>query len=121
LALTTASVSPWSVRRSEWPTMTEDAPASFSISAEMSPVWAPASAAWQSCPPVLTGVARSASEMRASSVAGTHSSASVSVSSPCMKPLPMATASVSEALVPFIFQLPATRGRIPGVIGRSPS
>ena len=35
---TMLSVSPWSVRRSEWPTMTCEAPASFSISAEMSPV-----------------------------------------------------------------------------------
>ena len=41
MARTIASVSPWSVRRSEWPTMTWVAPASFSISAEMSPVWAP--------------------------------------------------------------------------------
>ena len=34
-------VSPWSVRRSEWPTITALAPASASISAEMSPVWGP--------------------------------------------------------------------------------
>ncbi len=33
-----------------------------------------------------------------------------------MKPWPMACNSLSEADVPFIFQLPATSGRIPVVI-----
>ena len=51
LARTMASVSPQSVRRSEWPTMTWLAPASRSISADISPVWAPLALAWQSCPP----------------------------------------------------------------------
>ena len=37
-----------------------------------------------------------------------------------MKPWPIARSSSSEALVPFIFQLPATSGRIPGVIGIVP-
>ena len=52
LARTTASVSPWSARRSEWPTMMALAPASASISAEISPVWAPDALAWQSCAPI---------------------------------------------------------------------
>jgi len=39
--LTLASVSPKRWRRSEWPTITAVAPASASISAEISPVWAP--------------------------------------------------------------------------------
>ncbi|BAB48167.1 msr0611 [Mesorhizobium japonicum MAFF 303099] len=33
-----------------------------------------------------------------------------------MNPLPIILSSFSEALVPFIFQLPATSGRIPGVM-----
>ncbi len=41
LAWTSASVSPISVRRSEWPTITAVAPASRSISAEILPVKAP--------------------------------------------------------------------------------
>ena len=58
---------------------------------------------------------------RDSSVAGTQTSASVSASSPPMKPWPIASSSWSEALVPFIFQLPATSGRMAEVIGRRPS
>ena len=49
---TSASVSKWSIRRSEWPTITATAPASASISAAMSPVWAPEGCQWQSCPPI---------------------------------------------------------------------
>ena len=58
---------------------------------------------------------------RVSSVAGTQTSASVSASRPPMKPWPIASSSLSEALVPFIFQLPATSGRMAEVIGRLPS
>src|SRR5690606_35377593 len=76
---------------------------------------------WQSCPPLLTGVLLRISEARHRSVAGTHTSAATSVSSPFMNPLPMAASSPSEAPVPFIFQLPATSRRIPGVIGFVPS
>src|SRR5882672_8653130 len=47
LARTMASVSPQSVRRSEWPTVTWLAPASRSISADTSPVQAPLALAWQ--------------------------------------------------------------------------
>ena len=121
LASTMPSVSPWSVRRSEWPTMTCEAPASFSISAEMSPVCAPLSCQWQSWPPLLTGVRDRISDARDSSVAGTQSSASVSASRPLMKPCPIDISSFSEALVPFIFQLPATSGRMAEIIGRFPS
>ena len=118
LAITTASVSPWSVRRSEWPTMTCVAPASLSISAAMSPVCAPFWAAWQSCPPTLSGVLPrpTASAARVSSVAGTQIRPSVSASSPPMKPRPMVSSSARLSPVPFIFQLPATSGRIPGVM-----
>ena len=42
------------LRRSEWPTITAVAPASASISAEISPVKAPAGSAWQSCAPIAT-------------------------------------------------------------------
>jgi hypothetical protein len=91
--------------------------ASFSISAEIQPVWAPLSLVWQSSPPARTGVRDKISAACASSVAGTQTSASVSASSPLMKPLPIILSSLSEALVPFIFQLPATSGRIPGVMG----
>ena len=70
LARTIASVSPWSARRSEWPTMTSRAPASAIISAAMSPVWAPEGAAWQSCPPIITGDPAAAATAAAISVAG---------------------------------------------------
>ncbi len=51
---TSASVSPWSARRSEWPTMMALAPASPSISAERSPVWAPEALGWQSWAPTAS-------------------------------------------------------------------
>ena len=51
LRLTSPERSPWSARRSEWPTITALAPASLSISAAMSPVWAPDASQWQSCAP----------------------------------------------------------------------
>ena len=81
---------------------------------------APLSCQWQSWPPLLTGVRDRISEARDRSVAGTQSSASVSASRPLMKPWPIAISSCSEALVPFIFQLPATSGRMAEIIGIRP-
>ena len=63
-AATSASVSPWSARRSEWPTITATAPASASISAEMSPVWAPEGSRWQSWPPIGEAAAGEAGDER---------------------------------------------------------
>ena len=50
-AATMASVSPWCRRRSEWPTITEVAPASFSIPALTLPVNGPEASVWRSSPP----------------------------------------------------------------------
>ena len=50
--------------------MTALAPASASISAEMSPVKAPDASAWQSWPPIATSEPRAAAANAASSVAG---------------------------------------------------
>src|SRR5262245_7324574 len=115
-ACTTRSSSWQSMRRSACPTITWLAPASLSISAEMHPVCAPHSRAWQSWAPTFTGVWLRISAARVRSVAGTQTSASVSASRPCMKPRPIACNSGSDPLVPFIFQFPPTSGRTPRVI-----
>ena len=113
LARTMASVSPQSVRRSECPTMIWLAPASLSISAEMSPVWAPLAAAWQFWPPTRTPLPFTALAMPISSVAGGQIRTSRSVQPACFTPsaTPPASARASAAR-PFIFQLPAISGRL---------
>src|SRR5438445_644720 len=50
--------------------MTQLAPASRSMGAEMSPVRAPLGSVWQSCPPTATGLPRSMSATAARTVAG---------------------------------------------------
>src|SRR5690606_1048189 len=67
------------------------------------------------------GLLVSTSAVFESNVEGTQSSASTLASSPFLMPSPMAAISASDALVPFIFQLPATSGRIPGVMITFPS
>ena len=111
LACTMASVSLWLVRRSECPTITMDAPASFSISAEMSPVWAPEAAAWQSCPPTLILPPFITALARRRMVAGGQTSTSHFSFTP-FSMAPRRRGSRRAAVVPFIFQFPATRGRI---------
>ncbi len=113
LARTAASVSPWSARRSEWPTITWVAPASASIATEMSPVWAPEAAAWQSCPPTPMWAARAA--MRERSVAGGQRTMSTAGAGWAAT---RASTSARCAVVPFIFQLPAASFlRMPSLLG----
>ena len=64
------SLSPWPWRRSEWPTITSRQPASLSIAALMSPVWAPLAALEQSWPPSSIAPSPSTACERASRVAG---------------------------------------------------
>ena len=73
---TSASVSPWSARRSEWPTMMALAPASASISAERSPVWAPEAFGWQSWAPTASFEPSALSAKPAIRVAGGQTSRS---------------------------------------------
>ena len=113
LALTSRSRSPWSARRSEWPTITAVAPASFSISAEMSPVWAP----------LGRGMAVLAADQQARAGASRgqrgdqrrrradHGVDAAAQSPPRPAGRARARASPSAAASPFIFQLPATSGR----------
>ena len=112
LAATTASLSPWSVRRSEWPTITALAPASASISAEMSPVWGPWSSGWQSWAPSRTVLPDSITAVWKSSVAGGQIKISVSGRGPSARRSSSDLTSARFALKPCIFQLPATSGLI---------
>jgi hypothetical protein len=99
--------------------MTEQAPASLSICALMSPVNAPQTAAWQSCPPmpIRPAAVRTAREI---SVAGvqikTSASGRVSVTEAAI-----ASISPSCELSPFIFQFPAINGRTLALILSAPS
>ena len=105
-------------RRSEWPTITYWAPASLIIAAAMSPVKAPLSLAWQSCAPSATLPPFSAQAACASRVAGGQTASSAAPALPASTASRIALSSPSEAVRPFIFQLPATRGRTPGVMVR---
>jgi hypothetical protein len=90
--------------------MTNQAPASFSISAEMSPVCAPEAAVWQSWPPIATTDPRARVANDATSVAGgqiNRSALPASGSDTAM----IACSSAADADSPFIFQLPAISGR----------
>src|SRR5262245_58312224 len=86
------------------------APASLSISAEMSPVKAPEASAWQSCAPIATGELRARVAKPAMSVAGGQTRRSMRVAS-APAPSMMALSSVADCCRPFIFQLPAISGR----------
>jgi hypothetical protein len=109
LARTSASVSTWSARRSEWPTMTALAPASASISAETSPVCAPEGAGWQSCAPMARAEPRARSAHLERSVAGGQTIASAGAPD---RPAARRSISPSAGASPFIFQLPAINCRI---------
>src|ERR1700722_6004795 len=81
------------------------------MAAEMSPVKAPLALGWQSCAPSETALPASRTAALMMSVAGGQTRISA------LPPFPSATirrlaAISSRALLrPFIFQLPATRGR----------
>src|SRR3954469_15130821 len=99
--------------------MTAAAPASLSISAAISPVWAPDAFAWQSWPPKVSFEPFEAQANCASRVAGgqtIRSALSASLSAPALMPLNSAIEDDS----PFIFQLPATSGRTVAAIRHSP-
>src|SRR5258706_8414637 len=96
------------------------APASASISAEISPVWAPDGLGWQSCAPTARVFEpRALSAKAAIRVAGGQTSRSA-LAATCDAPASMASNSAWEDLRPFIFQLPAIRGRMASVIARFP-
>ena len=101
LAFTSASLSHWPCRRSEWPTIENVAPASFAIGAEMQPVCAPLSAAWTSSAPIGKDARAAAGAI---SVAGTAIATSTRGSSAA--PIPSSSARLASD--PFIFQFPAT-------------
>src|SRR5947209_3872521 len=95
------------------------APASASISAEMSPVWAPDSFGWQSCAPTASAFERRAfSANSATRVAGGHTRTST-LPARSEAPASIASNSAEEDFRPFIFQLPAISGRMASVIGVS--
>src|SRR3990170_6955068 len=101
------------------------APASASVSAEISPVLAPDALGWQSCAPIVRFFEpRAFSAKDAISVAGGQTRRSALAATPAA-PASMASNSAVEALRPFIFQLPAISGRMASVMsgfpGRIPS
>src|SRR4051794_31726901 len=100
--------------------MTALAPASLSISAEMSPVWAPEALGCQSCAPIASVLEpRALSAKAAITVAGGQTSRSA-LAATAGEPDCMASNSATEAFRPFIFQLPAIKGRIVSVISDFP-
>ena len=107
LALIMAFVSPWSVLRSECPTMTYLAPVSAIWLAEISPVCAPEDTIWQSCAPMP--IFRPISQAGINRDADGQMTTAGSVSSSAAL---MASTSDKLACVPFIFQFPAASLRI---------
>src|ERR1700759_76390 len=96
------------------------APASASISAERSPVWAPDALGWQSCAPTITLFTPGAFAANAAiRVAGGQTSRSALAATPAA-PAHIASNSAMEALRPFIFQLPAISGRMASVMSDYP-
>jgi len=109
--------------------MTKEAPTSFNISAEMSPVCAPNGLSWQDCPPIATGVRAQHAAAAAIKVAGGQISRSLVDAAPSFTIAHIAEISARALLRPCIFQLPATSGRgivvmslsyVRGGIGGSP-
>ena len=93
--------------------MTWLAPASFSISADTSPVWAPLALAWQFWPPTRSPLPRAASAIAATSVDGGQTSNSRSLQPACFTPAATSlTSARASARRPFIFQFPAISGRL---------
>src|SRR5271163_1918784 len=95
------------------------APASASISAARSPVWAPDGLGWQSCAPTISALPRAFSANAAIRVAGGQTRRSA-FSATWEAPASMASNSAIEDLRPFIFQLPAISGRIASVMSGFP-
>src|SRR5882757_6630224 len=95
--------------------MTALAPASASISAARSPVWAPEALGWQSCAPTANPEPVALPAKPAISVAGGQTSRSAFPAS-AAAPASMVSNSAKEAFRPFIFQLPAISGRMASVM-----
>src|SRR5690349_8066126 len=91
--------------------MMADAPASASISAETSPVWAPDDLVWQSWAPTFSREPRALLAKAATSVAGGQTSRSA-LAARSGAAASIISNSAAEAFSPFIFQLPAIRGRM---------
>jgi hypothetical protein len=83
----------------------------------MSPVKAPAASAANSCPPIMMVEPRAVAKS-ATSVAGGHTAMSIRAAS-SRAPAMILARSAAERCQPFIFQLPATRGRRALAISRS--
>src|ERR1700737_370593 len=96
------------------------APASASISAEISPVLAPDALGWQSCAPTARVFEpRAFSAKAAINVAGGQTSRSA-LAATSEAPASMASNSAWEDLRPFIFQFPAISGRMGSAIASFP-
>src|ERR1700739_4368411 len=97
------------------------APASASISGEISPVCAPEALGWQSCAPTANDFSPLALAAKAETrVAGGQTRISALVIPPAA-PASIASNSPMEAFRPFIFQLPAISGRMASVMAGFPS
>ena len=109
LAATWSSVSP-AARRSEWPVITYSQPQAFSISALISPVWAPLASACTFCAPSLTqpSLRVSATGIRLVN----DGQISISTLSQVKFWFSSFAKVTPNSGVPFIFQLPAIRVRI---------
>ena len=90
--------------------MTQFAPESRSITAEISPVWAPDAFAWQSCPPTATAEPTRICATVPIMVAGGQTSRSQPSPSAPRRSGPAIAAACSVS--PFIFQLPAISWRM---------
>ena len=102
-------VSPWSVRRSECPTITAVAPASLSISAEISPVCAPEAFGWQSWPPISERGLRCRASASARSASPADRSSRRPGPSGRRRPRRSPPPRRGSRARPFIFQFPAIR------------
>src|SRR5687768_4167302 len=109
LRLTVASVSPNSVRRSEWPMITNSAPASLIIGALTSPVNAPSRSQYKSCAAIATLLLRAASAAACSAGNGGATTISTSVMS-LTRMRNSLTYFTASATVLYIFQFPAMKG-----------
>src|SRR3979411_1012723 len=90
--------------------MTAEAPASLSISAEMSPVKAPDASARQSWPPIASALPPARAAQAALNVAGGHTMRS-RLGGSRGAGARMRARPARWVVSPFIFQLPATSGR----------
>src|ERR1700723_3421407 len=100
--------------------MTALAPASASISADISPVWAPDGFGWQSCAPTLSVLEPSALSAKAAIRVAGGQTRRLALAATSGAPASMASNSLEEDLRPFIFQLPAISGRMASVMSGFP-